>query len=285
MPAAKDHPAPEPTTFESDAAEAVHHLRDAFARIIEQKCRESKAVTDLCEAFGIHRKLAWQVSKVAYTDDAFVAARHMPSAKSLDAWLDAARAAGIPARMITAARQAAHRFESLVASHAANRAELDMLLESCAPDVDAAAAERWRQQAFMGNSFTWGAHCDVLLGLVALVPSEDRPRSFHVAQVRGLIGFRQTRPGVRWTVSQSVVADDQARAASGIRREPLDPDAAKAHGGVPVIADFCSKPVPQLTRRPGPDGLLYDEFVPGPVGESGKRTLLTGEVMRNIGAP
>jgi hypothetical protein len=38
-----------------------------------------------------------------------------------------------------------------------------------------------------------------------------------------------------------------------------------------------------MARRDAPNGILYDEIVPGPVGHSGERTLVTGELLRNIG--
>jgi hypothetical protein len=258
-------------------------VRDSFSRIIELKCPGSKAVTSVAEAFGIHRKLAWQVAKVAYAEDPFAAARHMPPAKSLEAWLKAARKAGVPDGLIDAARAAGVRFESLAETHASSRAEFEMLLESCGPGSDEASDAKWRQQAFLGNSYTWGAHCRTLMAFCVLMPSEDRARHFHAVQVRGLIGFRQTRPGVRWIVNQSVVADDQARATPGLDRVPLDPAACDAHAGVPVLPAFCSDPMPALERRRTPDGMVHDEFAAGPVGQAGERTLVTGEIVRNIG--
>jgi len=272
---------PNPGTFQADTVDAVRLVRDVFARIIERKCPGPKAVTNISRAFGVHRKLAWQVIKVAYEDDPFVAALHMPTGKSVEVWLEAARAADVPAELIDVARRAAARFEALAASHAASRDELEMLLESCAPGQDPESAERWRERSFAGNSFTWGARCKVLLALVVLAPSEDRARHFHVVQVRGLIGFRQTRPGVRWVVNQSVVADDQARMDGPVHRVALDPEGAGAHGGVPVLPDFCSTPVPALSRRSS-GGMVHDEFVAGPVGLEGERTLMTGEVIRNL---
>ncbi len=270
--------------FETEAVEAIATARDAFARILEAKCPGSKAVTGICDAFGIHRKLAWQVSKVAYSEDPFAAARHMPSDKSLSAWLDAAAAVGVGREMIDAARAAGERFDAIASAHAASRTELDMLLESCAGSRDAESDAKWRQQSFVGNSYTWGAHCRVLLALCVLAPSDDRERFFNVVQVRGLVGFRQTRPGVRWPVNESVVADDESRTTSGLVRAALDEGAARAHNGVPVLPAFCSDPMPELARRIGPDGTVYDAFVSGPVGHGGERTLVTGEVIRNIGA-
>jgi hypothetical protein len=270
--------------FEAAAIGALQAVRLAFSRIIEHKCPHSKAVTSVVEAFGVHRKLAWQVIKVAYSDDPFVAASHMPSPKSLGVWLDAAEGAGAPRAVVAAARGAAAKFQSLAAAHTTSRTEMEMLLGSCAPPTDAAAHAKWRQQSFNGNSFVWGAHCKALLALMVLQPSNDREHFFHMAQVRGLLGFRQTRPGVRWTVNQSVVTDDSSRAETEVRRVALNPSAARAHDGVPVFPEFCSNPMPPISRRKGPDGTVYDEFVSGPVGQSGERTLVTGEVIRNLGA-
>ena len=267
--------------FQAATIAAVEPVRSAFARIIERECRGTKAVTAVCEAFGVHRKLAWQVIKVAYSDDPFVAARHVPVGKGLGVWLEAARGAGVPEALVETARCAAVQFAEHAAAAAGSRAELEMLLESCAV-AEPESHLRWRQHAYEGNAFIWGAHCRVLMGMMVLVPSVERPRFLHVAQLRGLVGFRQTRAGVRWVVNQAVVADDSARMDEGLAREALDADAAGRHGGVPVIPKFCSEPVPDLSRRVA-GGMVLDEIVAGPLGQAGERTLVTGELVRNIG--
>ena len=81
--------------FQAATISAVKPVRETFARIVERKCRGPKVVTGVCEAFGVHRKLAWQVIKTAYSEDPFVAARHVPAGKGLETWLKAARDAGI----------------------------------------------------------------------------------------------------------------------------------------------------------------------------------------------
>lgn len=271
------------TGFQQEIVEAVSRVRDTFSRIIEQKCPRSKAVTSVVDAFGIHRKLAWQVVNVAYAEDPFAAARHMPPARSLELWLRSAHRSGIAEELVEAAREAGARFEAIAGAHSSSRAEFEMLLESCGSGPEDGSDAKWRQQSFLGNAYTWGAHCRVLMAFCVLMPSEDTPLHFHAVQVRGLIGFCQTRPGVRWIVNQSVVADDEARTAQGLDRRPLDPVAAAAHSGVPVLPAFCSDPVPALERRGTPDGMVHDEFAAGPVGQSGERTLVTGEIVRNIG--
>ena len=86
-----------------------------------------------------------------------------------------------------------------------------MLLESCGADADEASDAKWRQQAFLGNSYTLGAHCRTLMAICVLMPSDDIPHHFHAVQVRGLIGFRQTRPGVRWIVGPTAWCTTSSR--------------------------------------------------------------------------
>jgi len=268
--------------FEAETIEVVTLARRAYSRIIEQRCPGSKAVSAVSEAFGIHRKLAWQLIKVAYAEDPFVAAKHMPSSKGIEAWAAAAESCGVGGALLESIRTTGDRFQALIATHAADKAEFEMLIESSSASGDPHAEERWRQASFDGNSFTWGARCKVLLGLTVLAPSEDRDRYFHAAQVRGLIGFRQTRQDVRWVVNQSAAVDDETRHESAMRRAPLDAAAAAAHNGVPVLPEFCSNPMPDLERTRTHDGLMQDEFVSSEVGLRGERTLVTGEVLRNI---
>lgn len=270
------------TSFERDTVEAVSLAKDSYSKVIELKCPGSKAVSAVAERLGIHRKLAWQLIKVAYSEDPFVAAKHMPSARSVEALSNAARERGVDPALIEAIDGASQRFQSLITRHAADRAEFEMLIESHCGDGEHQDDHRWRQMSYEGNSFTWGAHCKTLLALSIMTPSMERERYFHMVQVRGLMGFRQTRPGVRWVVNQSVAVDDEKRPESGMRREPLDPRAAAAHSGVPVLPEYCSDPVPELARTPTPDGMMQDEFVSGSVGLQGERTLVTGEILRDI---
>lgn len=268
--------------FEADTIAAVTQIRDAYARIIETKCPGSKAVTAVSEAFGIHRKLAWQVVKVAYAEDPFVATRHMPPGKSLGVWLDSARAVGVDGALIDTAQSACDRLARVIDTHASSRAEFEMLIESFGQACDVATEEKWRQHAFMGNSFTLGVQCRVLLAMCVLMPSEDKEDYFHSVQVRGMMGYRQTRPGVRWVLNQSVALDDASRHEIMMTRRAIDPQAAERHNGVPVMPEYCSDPVPRLARHRTPEGLMQDELLASDVGLTGQRTLVTGEILRNI---
>lgn len=268
--------------FSSETIEVVTQIRDVCARIIETKCPDSKAVSAVSDAFGIHRKLAWQVVKVAYADDPFVASRHMPPSKSAKLWLKSAEKAGVERSLIESARAAFDSFEDVIRTHASSRAEFEMLIESMDDASDTSIEEKWRQHSFLGNSYTLGVQCRVLMSLNVLMPSEDRKDYFHSAQIRGLMGYRQTRPDVRWVVNQSVLIDDDQKEDLGMTRQPLDPEGARRCGGVPVISALCSDPMPALRRVEVEKGMMQDEILSGEVGLTGQRTLVTGELLRNI---
>lgn len=275
-------PSSGPDRFAADTVEVIGAVREVYAKMIEESCPGSKAVTAVSSAFGIHRKLAWQLIKVAYAEDAFVAAKHMPSSKSVDALVKAARLSGVGEELIASIRETDERFQTLIETHASSKPEFDMLIESTYPVPDSGAEDRWRQQAFEGNSFTWGAHCKLLLAMCVLMPSEDREDFFHAAQIRGIMGFSQTRPGVRWVINQSVALDDDAKHEQAMQRVAIDPKAAAAHNGVPVLPEFCSDPMPALQRSLTQDGMMQDEFLSSEIGLLGERTLVTGEMLRNI---
>lgn len=268
--------------FSAETVAAVTRVRDACARIIETKCPGSKAVTGVSEAFGIHRKLAWQVVKVAYAEDPFIASRHMPASKSVRVWLRSAADAGVSTELVDRARDAFDGLEGVIRTHAGSRSGFEMLVESVGGSSDTAIEEKWRQQSFLGNSYTLGVQCRVLMSLCIQMPSADRDGYFDAVQVRGVMGYRQTRAGVRWVVNQSVVVDDDNRDTFAMTRHPLDADAAGRHGGVPLLPEFCSDPIPALQRVDCDRGMVQDELLSGEVGLTGERTLVTGEVLRRI---
>jgi hypothetical protein len=268
--------------FSTETIEVVTQIRDACARIIETKCPDSKAVTAVSDAFGIHRKLAWQVVKVAYADDPFVASRHMPPSKSARLWLKSAEKAGVSRALVDSARVAFDSFEDVIRTHASSRAEFEMLIESIDDASDTNVEEKWRQHSFLGNSYTLGVQCRVLMSLLVQMPSRDREGYFDAVQVRGVMGYRQTRQDVRWVVNQSVVLDDDNKDEFAMTRHPLDPHAAERYNGVPLLPEFCSDPIPALQRVPAEQGMVQDELLSGEVGLLGQRTLVTGELLRNI---
>ncbi|MBL1218123.1 MAG: hypothetical protein D8M59_11580 [Planctomycetes bacterium] len=284
----------EPPTFEADIEAHVPWIQDLLASVLEATCGQGDVpITAICERLGIHRKLAWQVRNVAYSPDPFRAVRYMPTEAGLNTLAASIGGqCGMP-DLAESVRLAGQTYARLVEVHAGDRTSMEMLVESCATAAAAATAGpgsegdesadiKWRERSFQGNSFTWGAYAKTQLSASVLNYSAAKPGWFDQVQVRGLMSLKRVRPNVRWIVGQSVVIDGDDPNPRAPVREPIDAAAAAEMGGVPLLPEFCSSPLPQLERRPAEQGLLNDELLPAPVGTIGQQTIVTGEVIRAL---
>ncbi len=269
-------------TFEQDIATRVPAIQDLFAAVLENYCDDGDAgITTICERLGIHRKLAWQIRNVAYSPDPFRAVRFMPSKTSLATLHTALERLDASEELASGIRKAANGFDQLVEIHAGDRDSLKLLVESAANGAEEGTAIKWRQRAFQGNSYIWGAQARTQLAVSILNFSADKKDWFDLLQIRGHLSLKRMRPNVHWLIGQSVIIDD-TKHSDAPRREPLDPEAAALMDGVPVLPEFCSDPLPQLRRRPAEHDLINDELLPAPVGFTGQQTIVTGEIVRNL---
>lgn len=269
-----------PCGLAQDVRQTTEQIRSTFCALIESVCGGAPRAQDVAEAFGIHRKLGWQVWNVAYTSAPLEAIRFVPSGRSLLTWEAAASRMGVPQELTRRLRETPDLYEALVARHAEDREMFEMLVESAGEHGDPEADLRWRRQAFLGNSYVWGVRAKTLLAAAFLHPAQ-RPGFFDMVRVQGLIGFVRTRPDVRWPFAQSIVETEDG-VQRRPRREALTPTALSERTGVPLMEAFCSRPTAPVQRRLGESGMLEDELLPGPVGESGKCTVITGERMREV---
>lgn len=275
MPASRSDP------FVVQATGIVAELQSHLSRTIESKCGADLATTRIAEVFGIHRKLAWQISRVAYDQDPFTAARHMPTEKSLRIFLRTAGTKGVDAATLGAIEQAGAKFGELVESYGGDRAAFDLLLSACSATPDDEEAARWREHAFTGNSFIWGAQCRTVHSVVVQFPSASTPGFFDMAQVRGLVGLRLNKPHTHWPIAQTTIVAGGVSSASSRRREALDPEGAQ--GGAPVMRTHCRGELPRFVRQENTQaGVVDDLLVPSSVGLKGERTIVIGEVFRGL---
>lgn len=267
--------------FVAQATTIVAELQAGLSRMIEAKCGAELATTRIAEAFGIHRKLAWQISRVAYDQDPFTAARHMPTEKGVRQFLRTAESLGVDSTTLGAVGQAAARFEELVESHGGDREAFDLMLSACSATPDDEEAARWREQAFIGNSFIWGAQCRTLQSTIVQFPSASKPGYFDMAQVRSLVGLRLNKPHTHWPVCQTTIVAGGVSSARVMQREPLDPEGAQ--GGAPVMRAHCRGEMPEFVRRENLEaGVVDDLLIPSSVGLKGERTIVVGEVIRAL---
>ncbi len=224
-------------TFQNEASEVMTEIRSLFASLIEQGCGRVNSAQDVSEGFGIHRKLGWQIWKVAYGEEPFLAATFMPRPRAIRTWLDAAARREVPKDLLQRIEGISDSFERLIEAHAGDRDVMDMMLESCSSPTDEKADLRWRKQAFTGNSYVLGVHARVLLAAAFLHPSAGREGYFDIARIHGLIGLVRTRPDLRWPIAQTVMitADNEELAP---KRECLLDGSPIEATRVPLLPEF-----------------------------------------------
>ena len=266
-------------SFQEDARATIERIRRLFAAVVEAKCGGGPRAHEVADRFGVHRKLGWQIWNVVYDPEPLHGILSMPSERGLRAWRRAAVQTGLPADLLDGVDKAAQLYTGMVEKHASDRAMLEMLLETSEPGVDIAAEERRRAQAFEGNSYIWGIRASTYLTTLVVHPSQ-RAGYIDMMRLHGLIGLVRTRPNVRWPFAQAVVYSGHDERFP--QRVPLDPTDAVKQTGVPLMTKFCSQPLPPVQRVAGDHGMLEDELLPGPMGQTGESTIITGEVAREL---
>ncbi|MFG0252873.1 MAG: hypothetical protein ACF8NJ_08375, partial [Phycisphaerales bacterium JB038] len=284
MPPAPSTPTAAPSdAFIAEAEALLTEIRDLFSSLIQETCGSVSGAHEVADRLGIHRKLGWQIWRVAYGVEPFLSARYMPSKRGIETWLTAAAAHDAAEEALARVRHAAERFERLIADHAGDREMLEMLFDSCSAHVDEETDSRWRRQAFIGNSYVLGVHAKALVSAAFLHPSRERKGFIDMARLHGLVDFVRTRPQVRWPLAQTIVQGGEQH-GDGPRREPLDESISADDRAAPLLPRFCSHPLPEVVRQPGEMGLVDDILEPGPVGQRGAATIMTGELWHHLGS-
>lgn len=271
-----------PAAFHADVADVVGTVRRRLAAIVESVCGGHPRAQDITDRFGVYRKLGWQIWNVVYADDAVAAIKHLPNPRTLKVWHDAARKQGVADGMLVKLDEAIALFNKRVETHAPDRELLDMLVESRAESRDEATDARWRKQAFAGNAYTWGVRARCMLASVIICPSRDRADYWDMVRLQALYGLIRTRPGVRWPFAQLLVRNRDGQPFT-YEREPLSPTSIVKETGVPLMEEFCSKPLPEVIRKAGAmQHMVEDELQPGEIGLAGAADIVTGERLRAV---
>jgi hypothetical protein len=267
--------------FNSDVAAGIETVRRRLGAVVESVCGGAPRAQDITDGFGIDRKLGWQIWNVCYSDDPLTAIRHLPNPRTLKVWNEAARGKGVSEEHLRRLDRAIESFHGATKSYAHDREMLEMLVEANAQTPDEATAVRWRKQAFNGNAFTWGVRARCMLACAIVFPAAERDGYWSMVRIQALLGLLRTRTNVRWPFAQLLIRNAEGQKYQ-YDRVPLVESPAVRETGVPLVEEFCSKPVPDVRRKPGNMGMVEDELQPGEVGHSGAADIITGEILRAV---
>jgi hypothetical protein len=235
--------------------------------------------TELSRRLGVDKTLAWKVARFIEGADTSEAVRHLPGPAGIEIVLRAAAAHGVAAERVEGVREADRRLRAFVGRHAGDRRSFEAMVAPGASD-ERLILEQRRSYCRAGAA-VWGVRARVQFLFLALRPSETDDGLLDAVHLGGLVDFERLRPDVPWIVRRlRASATDDIRKTIQMRREPLDPEAAAAHGS-PIVPEYCSRPPPALRQFEAVNGWRYDELAPGPVGREGAVTCVTGEVYRS----
>src|SRR5215207_2510197 len=272
-----DIDAPEVSADSEFSDAAATRLRAAQAAVIDVLALAGVGgarPADLGRQLKLDKTLAWRVARFVEESDPLRAARHLPGGGAVEILLKAAREQGVGADRVEAVRVADRQLREFVRQHAGDRRSFEAMLARGRRDPRVESDER--RELFRAGSVVWGVRAQAQVLALVLRPSESVDGMLDVLQVGGLVGLERLRAELPWIVRRFRVSDDAERDGQSVQRAPLDPDSVTT-GGMPLIPEFCSRPLPELRRFKGPDGWAYDELIPGPVGREGLVTCVSGE--------
>jgi len=237
------------------------------------------APRDLQHTLDLHKTLCWRVLQVAFAREPLAAAAYVPGDEGFDKFLKAAGKAGAARENLDAVREALICYRALARLHAGDRASFEVMLMSLATQSDSAVElKAARRAGYRSTSYAWGSQVAARILCGIITPVEDDAVDF--ATLRGHVRARRVRKEGMLRLSRTVEHDTDAPAGRRALALPIVPESVV--GGVPLLPDFCTRPLPALEAVMIPGKNVEYRFVDQPLGEQAAITVFTGEVRRKL---
>lgn len=239
---------------------------------------------DLSRALSIDKTLAWRIFRCVEASDPFTAAQTMPGQNGMEIFFTAAADKGISEPVLRKANERYRAYEELIQRHAGDRRTFQRMLGSFSPEAQTDTAQAFRKAAFEANSFIWGVKVRTRVTVHIIRAAEDG-ETVDIAAVGGFIDLVRMRPDTPWVISRTAYVSEDGLIQPALPRQPLAALGADGQEWEPdsmLLPEFCSKPLPRLSRQPVPGNYMETRLAPGPVGKTGATTLAYGEVYRSV---
>lgn len=271
---------PEHRPFPEDCKEVLQNLRGALTAALHTVDVDPARPQEVARKLGLHRNLTWKISKIVTGTNAFAAVPHVPGRSGMEILQKALSKAGASGTSVGQVEQAMEEFERLVRQHSGDRATLDLVAGGFVPGSShSETLTQARRGAFRGNSATWSVQARVLMSLNILAPAADDPTRVDLVLVHGIVDFRRLRPDVAWPLFRRQTWDATGSRPLAVGK-PIDREVDPQRA--PLLADFCSPDMPELSVNHNGNELEY-ELPAGPVGRMGELTAMYGVTLPSVG--
>lgn len=261
-------------SMETGARQVLQRALVAIAKVVDACEPSAIKSTRLAEELGIHKKLAWQISKVLGVSDPLEIPRYLPTRRGLEPLLKAAHLRQVAPATIDSARLALQNYEDYVRENSNDRHAFEMTVSALGSRQDDELDIRWRQAAFHGNCYTLGAsaHTVFRVGLF------QRPKELlECAFVWGLVDLHRIRPNVAWRVQRRALVSDDGDSIASTFRPLVQGNTSTREDSMPIWPEFCTQPTPECYCRQAWGGVVEHWLKPGKVGKPGAVTLVGAE--------
>lgn len=242
-------------SFADDLRAVLLGVRGALTEALLDAGANPERPPDIAKKLGLHRNLAWKVSRVATEREVLMTLDHLPGAPGCQSIVTAiAKGAKRPERA-QALREALDRFDRFVDERAGDRQTLQLMFIELLPRH--AARERHelaRRAAFEGNRALWGVQARLRSACTIVAPSDD---GIHVdvAFIGGIFGLASLRSNVSMPLFRMAnYLPDGTR--SPTQPQPVIPPPPE-DGGMPILRDFCSSNLPTMSVLQDEGRMVY----------------------------
>lgn len=269
-----------PDRFEDALDQAFQGVRGALTELLVSVRADPGKPQDIARRFRINKNLAWKISKIVTVTDPHAVVSNIPGPTGMNTILSAFATGGAPQASLDSARDAVERFDRMVEVHVGDRSTLELVLSSKAPGrVPTEHLHQTRKMAFQGNSSIWGIQARVKLASFFLAPSPDDPTQLDTASLSGLFDVRRLRSDASVPLLVRFSFNDDGSVRHGPRARPIDTE--RSADPLMLMPEFCSAPLPEFVEIAA-DGYHRYQLAPGPIGNGGLNTWVSGECIRNF---
>ncbi|NOQ21574.1 MAG: hypothetical protein GQ565_02835 [Candidatus Aegiribacteria sp.] len=254
----------------------LNRLRSALTELFLSAGINPSSTRASARELGLSKDLFWRVARITLTDNMFAHSNQIPPRASIERVVSAIEKRGVSTELIRNVQVAMREFEKMVESTSSDRTTFEIMLPGLSADNITQRQESIRKRAYLSNSSIWGVQAQTAFKAFFMIPSENQENMIDLANLSGLIDFRRLRK-VAWPIYQRQIYNDKGVTYSQTC-EPIEkiPEAA---GGLPIITEFCSRPLPSLSWRET-ETVRYYDIEPDLIGNAGSNTCVLGGISR-----
>lgn len=263
-------PAYDSRSFEQEALNVLLELKTSIADVLSALGGIRRPI-ELKNLLELDRTLAWQLYKVATSENPLACGGSIPSRISMEKFAKASRKKGVQPGTIQYILQTYKRFEDLITTHADDRVSFNSMIAAVGADDEWQAADiQHRRNIFRGISHATGIQAKAVLKL-NLINAGEEPGTVDAIMIQGAVDIRLlSRVKIAQLVKMGINSD-----LVNLEPSPLGDDGF-------LLKNYCEGMTEQVEISHDEFGYVQGNWIDGPVGNRGKSTFLFGAIRRGI---